>query len=90
MVLKVEAWGQRYLTDILEKLTDADFVMVALDKQGKPKGEPLVACDATRAAGPGEFIYFEGGREAALALDPSFVPVDHTIIGIVDDLHLPA
>ena len=36
-----------------------------LDKQGSPKGEPLVACDATRAAGPGEFIYFEGGREAA-------------------------
>ncbi len=36
MVLKVEAWGQRYLTDTLEKLTDAEFVMVALDKQGKP------------------------------------------------------
>jgi ethanolamine utilization protein EutN len=61
-----------------------------LDKQGSPKGEPLVACDATRAAGPGEFIYFEGGREAAMALDPWFVPVDHTIIGIVDDLHIPS
>ena len=60
-----------------------------LDKQGKSKGEPLVACDATRAAGPGEFIYFEGGREAAVALDTSFVPVDHSIIGIVDDLNLP-
>lgn len=40
MVLKVEAWGQRYLTDILEKLTDADFVMVALDKDGKPTPIP--------------------------------------------------
>ncbi len=61
-----------------------------LDKQGKPKGEPLVACDGTRTAGPGEFIYYEGGREAAMALEVTFVPVDHTIIGIVDDLNLSA
>jgi ethanolamine utilization protein EutN len=61
-----------------------------LDKEGQPKGEPLVACDSTRAAGRGELIYYEGGREAAMALDPWFVPVDHTIIGIVDDLNLPA
>jgi ethanolamine utilization protein EutN len=61
-----------------------------LDKQSRPKGEPLVACDATRAAGRGELIYYEGGREAAMALDPWFVPVDHAIIGIVDDLNIPA
>jgi ethanolamine utilization protein EutN len=59
-----------------------------LDKTGKPKGRTIVAADATRMAGPGELVYYEGGREAALALDPWFVPVDHTIIGIVDDLHL--
>jgi microcompartment protein CcmK/EutM len=60
-----------------------------LDKTGKPKGRTIVAADATRMAGPGELVYYEGGREAALALDPWFVPVDHTIVGIVDDLHLP-
>lgn len=60
-----------------------------LDKNGNPKGKALVAADATRMAGPGELVYYEGGREAALALDPWFVPVDHTIIGIVDHLHLP-
>jgi len=59
-----------------------------LDKRARPKGDPLVAADWTRAAGPGETVYFEGGREAALALEPWFVPVDHTIIGIVDNLHL--
>ena len=58
-----------------------------LDKQGKPKGDPVVACDSTRMAGPDELIYYEAAREAALALDPWFVPVDHTIIGIVDELH---
>ena len=61
-----------------------------LDKHSNPKGEPVVACDSTRTAGTDEFIYYEGGREAAMALDPWFVPVDHTIIGIVDELHIPA
>lgn len=59
-----------------------------LDKNRKEKDDPLVAADVTRMAGPGELIYYEGGREAALALDPWFVPVDHTIIGIVDGIHL--
>ena len=40
MTLKVEAWAQRYLSDLMEKVTDADFVMVALDKDGKPKPVP--------------------------------------------------
>ena len=59
-----------------------------LAKAGKPKGTPVVAADSTRMAGPGELIYYEGGREAALALDPWFVPVDHAIVGIVDDVHV--
>ncbi len=36
MTLKVEAWAQRYLSDLMEKVTDADFVMVALDDRGRP------------------------------------------------------
>jgi ethanolamine utilization protein EutN len=57
-----------------------------LDKAGQPAGQALVAADATRMAGPGELVCYEGGREAALALDPWFVPVDHAIVGIVDDV----
>jgi microcompartment protein CcmK/EutM len=30
-----------------------------------------------------------GSREAALALEPSFVPVDAAIVGIVDEVHTP-
>ena len=56
-----------------------------LDKGGKPKGEALVAADPTRMAGRGELIYFEGGREAALLLEPWFVPIDHAVVGIVDE-----
>lgn len=55
-----------------------------LDQRLVPAGAPVVCCDATRMAGKEELVYYEGGREAALALDPWFVPVDHAIIGIVD------
>ena len=40
MTLKVEAWAQRYLTPLMEKVTDAIFVMVALDATGKPTPVP--------------------------------------------------
>lgn len=59
-----------------------------LSKNQEAIGKPLVAADSTRMAGPGELIYYEGGREAAMALETVFVPVDATIIGIVDDVKL--
>jgi acyl-CoA thioesterase YciA len=40
MTLKVEAWAQRYLQNLMEKVTDADFVMVALDAGGRPTPVP--------------------------------------------------
>ena len=72
-----------------EGLSGVPMLLVQpLDQKGEPSGEPLVAADATRMAGPGELVYYEGGREAALALSPTFVPVDHTILGIVDTHNL--
>lgn len=70
-----------------EGLEGVPFLIVQpLDSGGRPKGQPVVAADATRMAGPGELVSFEGGREAALALDPWFVPVDHAIVQIVDQV----
>ena len=72
---------------VYEGLEGVPLLLVQpLRASGDPEGRSFVAADATRMAGPGELIYWESGREAALALDPSFVPVDHAIIGIVDDL----
>ena len=39
-------------------------------------------------AGPGQVIYWVASREAALTLDPWFVPVDDAIVGLVDDVRL--
>jgi ethanolamine utilization protein EutN len=60
------------------------------DKDGNDKGHPVVAADATGMAGVGETVYYEGGREAALALERWFVPVDHSIIGIIDEINRSA
>lgn len=60
------------------------LILQPLDKSLKPKGKTIVACDSTRMAGPGELVAYEGGREAAMALDTVFVPVDHAILAIVD------
>jgi len=59
-----------------------------LDREGKDEGEPLICADGTRMAGPGQMIYWVASREAALALEPSFVPVDDAIVGLVDDVRL--
>jgi acyl-CoA thioesterase YciA len=40
MVLKVETFAQRYLTQVMEKVTSAQFIMVALDADGKPTPVP--------------------------------------------------
>ena len=66
------------------------LIVQPLDKKLQPKGKAIVAADATRMAGVGELISYEGGREAALALDRTFVPVDHAIIAIVDGVHMTA
>lgn len=40
MTLQVDAWVQRYLKETVEKVTDAIFVMVALDEDGNPTPIP--------------------------------------------------
>ena len=59
-----------------------------LVRDGKPEGDPLVCADGTRMAGPGQVIYWVASREAALALEPWFVPVDDAIVGLVDEVRL--
>jgi ethanolamine utilization protein EutN len=62
------------------------LVVTPLDHRHQRTGDDQVAVDTVRA-GPGDLVYLVGSREAALALDPWFVPVDAAIVGIVDDVH---
>ena len=81
--------GQVVPCVIYEGLKGVPLLIVQpLDKELKPKGKSIVAADATRMAGPGELVSYEGGREAAMALDTTFVPVDHAIIALVDGVNV--
>ena len=62
------------------------LIIQPLDRQQRPTGKPVVAADAVHMAGPGELVYFVASREAAQALEETFVPVDHAIVGIVDEV----
>lgn len=61
------------------------LIVQPVDDEGEPNGAPHAAIDVTQA-GIGERVLLVGSREAALALDMSFVPVDAAIIGIVDEV----
>lgn len=56
-----------------------------VDSERRPVGGLEVAVDTVQA-GEGDFVFLVGSREAALTLDPSFVPVDAAIVGFVDDV----
>lgn len=67
-------------------LEAARFLVVQpLDHHRKPSGPVEVAVDRISAS-PGSFVMLEGSREAALACDPTFVPVDAAIVGLVDEV----
>ena len=54
-----------------------------LDEAQRPSGPIEVAVDTVRA-GRGDLVFLVGSREAALALEEHFVPVDAAIVGFVD------
>jgi ethanolamine utilization protein EutN len=64
------------------------LIVQPLSKTQEPVGEPVVAADATTQAAPGQLVFIVGSREAAQALPETFVPVDHAIVGLVDDVHI--
>ena len=73
-----------------EGLEAAKLLLVQpLDDQQAPAGPLEVAIDTARA-GRGDLVFLVGSREAALALEESFVPVDAAIVGIVDSVGVRA
>ena len=81
--------GTLVATTKYQGLTGIKFLIVQpLTKQQEPVGQPVVAADATAQAGPDELVFIVGSREAAQAMPETFVPIDHAIVGIVDDVSL--
>ena len=62
------------------------LVVQPLSKKQEPEGEPVIAADGTAQAGPDMLVFIIASREAALAMPVKFVPVDHAVVGIVDEV----
>lgn len=85
-----EVIGTVVATEKAKGLEGVRFLIVQpLTRDQQPAGRPVVAADAVSMAGPGELVYFIASREAAEAMPERFVPVDHAIVGIVDQVHIP-
>ncbi len=70
-------------------LAGAKLLLVQpIDDEGNNTRRAEVAVDTVQA-GPGDRVFLVGSREAALACEPTFVPVDAAIVGIVDNVHNP-
>lgn len=83
--------GTVVATEKAQGLEGVRFLVIQpLDKHQEPVGDSVVAADAVHMAGHGELVYFVSSREAAEALPVRFVPVDHAVTGIVDEVHLGA
>jgi ethanolamine utilization protein EutN len=83
--------GRVIASEKTEGLAGVRFLIIQpLDKNQNPKGRTVVAADAVHMAGQDELVYFVSSREAAEALPVRFVPVDHAITGIVDEVNLGA
>jgi len=64
------------------------LIVQAVDKHLQPLGNLQVAADVVQA-GPGDLCVMVRSREAAIALpDVKFVPIDLTLVGIVDELNV--
>ena len=81
--------GRVVATEKVNGLEGIRFLLIQpLDKRQRPQGGTIVAADAVHMAGQGELIYFVSSREAAEALPERFVPVDHAVVWIVDQVHM--
>jgi microcompartment protein CcmK/EutM len=65
------------------------LVVQPIDSQGRDTGKAIVALDAV-GAGTGERVYWCRGKEASFPFLPEEVPIEATIVGIVDEVNIPA
>jgi microcompartment protein CcmK/EutM len=67
-----------------EGLLGIKLLVVQMIENGKPT-KLIVAADQTRQAGPGDFVYLIGSKEASLIFRKGLVPADATIVGFIDE-----
>jgi ethanolamine utilization protein EutN len=64
------------------------LVVQPIDRHGRDSGKAVVALDAV-GAGTGERVYWCRGKEASFPFLPEEVPIEATIVAIVDEVNIP-
>lgn len=78
--------GTLWCTKKHPKLEGAKLqILQPLDGQKKPIGQPI-ACVDTIGAGQGEFVFYVTAYEAVIPYSAELVPIDASIIGIVEEM----
>lgn len=83
----------KVIGNVVSTRKDASFeglkllLLQPVDENYVSYGEPVIACDQLQA-GVGDYVLFEGGREAALALENWYNPSDAAVLGIIDDIEV--
>ena len=68
-------------------LIGVKLLVVQKYENGKPAGL-IVSADGTRQAGPGDFVYLIGSKEACLPFpECRLIPLDSSIIGFIDRIN---
>src|SRR3954447_9610738 len=63
------------------------LVVQPLTPELTASGKQLICTDST-GAGAGELVYWVRGKEASFPFLPDEPPVDTTVVGIVDEVHV--
>jgi len=67
-----------------ENLIGIPLLVVQTIENGKEAGL-IVAADSTRQAGPGDYVYLIGSKEAARMFRKELTPADAAIVGFIDE-----
>jgi microcompartment protein CcmK/EutM len=65
------------------------LILQPITPSGDPVGKTLIATDSV-GAGPGEKVFWVKSKEAMNPFEPTEVPTDATIVGIVDLVNVEA
>ena len=80
--------GTIWSTRIYDDLKGASMrVVQPVKADGSEDGRPFTAVD-TIGAGPGEWVLYVTAYEAVIPYPKDLVPIDASLIGIVDSIHL--
>jgi microcompartment protein CcmK/EutM len=85
----------RVVGDVVCTMKDAELdsikllVVQPIGADGKDAGRAIVALDSV-GAGIGERVFFVKGKEASFPFYPALPPADACVVGIVDDVDVPA